>query len=295
MVNFNMNFYKYIVIIILLNTSLPIGLKALIVPQNAEMVSLSSSGIAGNINIGINPASIVNKDSFVSFSNNEWLGGLRGSKISYYHAKNKINHYFSFEFLGIDDIELRDEHPSDIPIGYVKSNWIAFDYAGNIPNKYNLDLGYKLKLNYSKLYTDRYYGYSIDFGLKKSINKFIDIGFVVKDFGIEYKSNQSNVIDYSAGFGFAYNYLLDKTFFKGFNIFIDGLSVADNEVIRLGMKINFPYVSLMAGTSYSEGYGDFSYGLSFKYEHFEFVIGNLNHENPILGSPVSLEFKYHIK
>ena len=289
-----MKIYRYIAAFILLNISFSIGLKALVVPQTATMISLSSAGIAGNIGIEINPAAIVGKDSFLSFSSNEWLGGLNGSKISYSLYKNKFNHYFSIEFLGIDDIELRDEQPSDIPLGYVESNWIAFDYAGNIPNNKNLDLGYKVKFNYSKLYTDRYYGYSFDFGLKKNINQYIDIGFVLKNIGIEYKSNQSIPIDYTAGFGFAYNYPLEKKYFKGINLFVDGLTYADVELIRMGIKINFPYVSLLAGTSYSDGYGDLAYGISFRYDNFELVIGNLNHENPILGSPVSLEFKYHL-
>ena len=123
---------KYIIILIGLNAAFPIGLKALIVPQTAEMISLSSSGIAGNVDIGINPASIVGDTSSISFSSNEWLGGLLGSKVSYTKSINNSYHYFSFEYLGIDDIELRDEQPSDLPLGYVKSNWIAFDYANNI-------------------------------------------------------------------------------------------------------------------------------------------------------------------
>ena len=118
---------KYIIILIVLNAVFPIGLKALIVPQTAEMISLSSSGIAGNVDIGVNPASIVQDTSSVSFSSNEWLGGLLGSKVSYTKSINNSYHYFSFEYLGIDDIELRDEQPSDLPDGYAKSKWIALD------------------------------------------------------------------------------------------------------------------------------------------------------------------------
>ena len=79
---------KYIIILIVLNAVFPIGLKALIVPQTAEMISLSSAGIAGNIDIGVNPASIVQDTSSISFSSNEWLGGLLGSKVSYTKSIN---------------------------------------------------------------------------------------------------------------------------------------------------------------------------------------------------------------
>ena len=77
-------------------------------------------------------------------------------------------------------------------------------------------------------------------------------------------------------------------------MFLDALTQENLEIVRVGMKINFPYVSLLLGTSYSDGYGDIAYGLSFEYNNFELAIGNLNHENPILGSPLSLQFKYHI-
>ena len=88
--------------------------------------------------------------------------------------------------------------------------------------------------------------------------------------------------------------IVEKNYFKGINVFLDGLVQNDLELIRIGMKINFPYVSLLLGTSYSDGYGDIAYGLSFAYNNFELAIGNLNHENPILGSPLSLQFKYYI-
>ena len=132
-----MKIVRYIIVLIALNAVFPIGLKALIVPQTAEMISLSSSGIAGNIDIGVNPASIVQDTSSISFSSNEWLGGLLGSKVSYTKSIKNSYHYFSFEYLGIDDIELRDEQPSDLPDGYVKSNWIALDYANILGTKHH--------------------------------------------------------------------------------------------------------------------------------------------------------------
>ena len=48
-----------------------------------------------------------------------------------------------------------DEIPSDIPQGTINVNWISLDYVGNINNPFNFDIGYKVKLNYSKLYLQR--------------------------------------------------------------------------------------------------------------------------------------------
>ena len=290
-----MVFIRYIVILFLMKPVFGIGLKALEVPQTGLLISLSGAGIGSGLAVELNPANIEHKQSCISFSNNKWLGDLSGSKISYLQSKNKFKHYFSFEFLSIDDIELRNDQPSDNPLGYVESNWVAFDYAGNIPNNLDIDLGYKIKLNYSKLYTSRYYGYSFDFGLKKNILNNLDLGFVIKNFGVEYNGSESENIQPTTGVGISYSLNLDKNYFKGFNFLFDVLDVDSQQILRIGAKINFPYVGIHIGSSFSENYRDIAYGLSFKYDNFELIIGNLNHENSILGSPVSLEFSYFLK
>ena len=47
----------------------------------------------------------------------------------------------------------------------------------------------------------------------------------------------------------------------------------------------------MLGASYSDGYRDFSYGMSFDYNNWSFVYGSLQHENDALGSPQSFEIR----
>ena len=50
--------YKIFFIIIFLNINWAIGLKALMIPQKANIIALSNTGIAGNIDPSINPASL---------------------------------------------------------------------------------------------------------------------------------------------------------------------------------------------------------------------------------------------
>ena len=81
-------------IILLFNLSLCIGLKALIIPQSASMLSTSGGGICYNQEL--NPALISVDNSYISLSENLWLGGVSGQKISYYFNNH---HYISFENL----------------------------------------------------------------------------------------------------------------------------------------------------------------------------------------------------
>ena len=62
-------------------------------------------------------------------------------------------------------------------------------------------------------------------------------------------------------------------------------------IFKLGMMTKFPYINFMLGSSYSDGYSDFSYGLSFEIKKWMIIFGNLNHENPALGTPQSIELR----
>ena len=177
--------FIYIIIIILMNMSFGIGLKALVIPNNATMISVSGTGVSDYIDININPASIHQLKPHSSFSNNQWFGDLSGSKISYLWIEKNTKNFVSFESLGLDDIELRNNVPSDEPIGLTEAQWMAIDFASSFPmNNFlsdsNFDLGYKIKFNYSKLHTERYYGYTFDIGgIKHSEN--INLGFSIKN------------------------------------------------------------------------------------------------------------------
>ena len=110
---------KLTIFILFLSLSFSIGLKALVIPQSASLLSTSGTGISNNYQV--NPALLLNEKNHVSFSKNIWLGDVSGQKICLI-SKNKT--YFSFETLSVSDIELRDEIANDTPYGlsgYVQS------------------------------------------------------------------------------------------------------------------------------------------------------------------------------
>ena len=270
-----MNFI-YTILIIFINLSYAIGLKALVIPNNAEIISVSGTGIAGNIDVEINPASIVNIKPYIGFSNNNWLGDLSGNRLTYYWEENSL---ISFESLGLDEIELRDEVPNDEPIGYTEVKWLAIDISQKLnidrwlKRSTGIDMGYKVKFNYSKVHTDRYYGYTLDFGLQKNINDKITIGAVIKNLGKEYDGSSYSTINPRIGIGTS----ISVPFFKmgwaekdndgnikkdqydsSILILADIIYEDERIIYKIASKTNFPYINLMFGTSYSEGYRDFA-------------------------------------
>ena len=71
-----------IILLLSINSIFAVGLKALIIPQSALTLASSSTGIADNINIDLNPATLNHIKPYLGFSKNNWFGGLNGQKIT---------------------------------------------------------------------------------------------------------------------------------------------------------------------------------------------------------------------
>ena len=286
---------RIIYIIYLVNFIWGIGLDALIIPQKANVIAMSGAGIASDLDIAINPSSKVRP--YLGFSNNNWLAGVSGQKSTWFFTGD-TNYFLSFESLGVNDIEYHSDNDSD-PEGYISANWYAVDFGNNFNiDKYfdnmNMQLGYNLKLNYSKLYVENSWGYTLDLGLNKEISDNFNIGFVIKNLGKQYYSSQENInINNYVGMGISHNLNIIKSdkFYFDLVYNVDIVNHSDNNILKLGAMTKFPYLNLMFGTSQSEGYNDFSYGLSFEVENWMLIFGTLNHDNPALGTPHCIELR----
>ena len=271
---------KVLFILLSFNLSLCIGLKALVIPQSASLLSTSGTGICYSYEV--NPALLFADNSSISLSKNSWLGGVSGQKISYIF--NKRN-YISFESLSINDIELRDEIATESPIGFFGAHW----YAAEINKSYdlgfnNLTFGYKIKFNYSKLFSESMHGYSIDLGLNQNLNQNLNIGILLKNIGREFASNlrvENNIL---FGVGIRYN-LPDLKLI----LLSDYLNYDENNFLKFSAITDLPYLNFIAGGTYSDNYKDLSFGVKLDYKKWELIFGNLNHNNAILGNPSSVE------
>jgi len=273
---------KLILLCFFLNFLYPIGLRALVIPQTASLLSQSGAGISNSFQV--NPALLLNANNGVSFSRNTWLGGITGQKMS---LLSKNNTYISFETLSVSDIELRDEIASDSPIGFFGAYWYALELNRAVSLDDNFSLGYKIKMNLSKLYTETMNGYTLDVGINKLINNNFSIGFLIKNLGKEYSDNlnASNTISYGLGI----NYNIDD--YK--IILISDLLNQNNEnLLKVALKTNLSLpINFVFGSTYSDNYKDFSMGVILNLKGWLLVYGNLNHNNPILGNPSSFEIK----
>ena len=262
-----------------------VGLKALVIPQNALTLSLSNTGVGDYLAAEINPASIYKIYQHLGFSKNNWYGELGGQKISSLFSDNK---YFSFESLSVDDIELRDEIASDSPLGFFGAYWYSVDYSQSfqIPSLNSFSVGYRLKFNLSKMYDSSMYGVTADLGLIKKVKDNLSLGLVIKNFGKEYKSNLNADTPLTIGLGVSYNVPVVRL-----NILSDIVYQDDIVLNKIALKTSFPYVNLIFGSTQGDDYSDFSMGLIIDIKKWSIIYGSLKHDNDLIGTPSSFELR----
>ena len=280
-------FNKLIILISCVNFIFGIGLKALVIPQNALSLASSSTGLANYSNIDLNPAAISNHEPYVSFSNNKWFADMSGQKISVVWNENNRS-YFSFESLNVTDIELRNEIASEEPVGFFGAYWYAFNYSKGLNFSYlkknNIKAGYSFTYSLSKLHTESMRGITFNFGLVKNISDNFSLGFVVNDIGKQQYNGLKENVDMEAGMGIAYN--LKKMPFK---VSSDIIYRNSDILSKLSLNTNFSYVNFICGFTKGESYNDYSFGLSMDFSDWSFVFGSLVHDNSSLGNPSSIE------
>ena len=274
---------KTLFILLSFNLSICIGLKALIIPQSASILSTSGTGISYSHEI--NPALLLESDSYLSLSKNSWLAGVSGQKISYIFDRRK---YISFENLSINDIELRDEIATEEPLGFFGADWYAVEINESFDLSFykNITFGYKVKLNYSKLYTESMHGYSIDIGFNNQINKNLNVGLLIKNIGREYSNNLRVDNDILLGLGMSYHMPDLKLI-----LLSDYLIYDENNLLKFSAITTLPYLNFIIGGTYSESYKDLSFGIKLDYKKWAFIFGNLNHNNQVLSNPSSVEIR----
>ena len=271
---------RYLLFIFInVNIFFPLGIKALAIPQSSDLLAKSGAGISNSIHI--NPALLMQQNAYVNFSKNEWFGGLEGQKISILLKNNTL---ISFETLTVEDIELRDEIANDTPIGFFGVYWYAWEVNRrlNIKNE-NFNIGYKVKLNFSKLYTETMHGYTIDIGFLKTMSDKLKLGFTVKNFGEESTGSLRAGTIPIFGLGSSYLTLNDKLLIISDIIYQD-----NNNLIKVAFETKLPYLNFILGSTVSDNYKDFSIGLKLDYQGWSFGYGNLSHDNPLLGNPTSI-------
>ena len=121
---------------------------------------------------------------------------------SFYYIDN--NYQFTYSSFKVDNIELRNDTPSDDPLDIIESNLLSFGISKsfNIFKDFNFGIG--ANFYYTQLFTDKFSTLTFDFGLQKPFSKNLQIGLLIKDIG-------TNSLDIPTNFGAGISYYIQNS------------------------------------------------------------------------------------
>jgi hypothetical protein len=266
-------------IIILSSLTWAIGLQGLTLPQSAQTLALSGSGIAGQINVEINPATILKmNDSNISFSSRTWFQDLRGSKfaLTFGETSKKV---WMIETMNDNNIELHDDLPSENSLGEFGVNWLSTSFTMGYQFA-EIDFGVTIRGNYSSLYTESMYGVSTDFGLATQLSEKLQFGAIIKNLGYEYSENLSENLPILVGIGISVEPLSNLKL-------LSDIEYSDTHelVARFGIVKDWDTFGISAGAMKSDEEYSASTGFSFKYRRWQLKYGVSMMQTESLGFP----------
>ena len=279
-----------IILNFLFSYSWAIGLQGLVIPQSGQILAMSGTGIAGDIDPALNPAMNVSSHPFMQFSLNRWLGDVSGSQ-TLFRWGNEIPKQVSIQSWSAKDLELWGDSPDDRPLGSFGVHWVASAFS--ISHHFNTPyrFGLRIQTNYSHLFTETLSGITLDVGTIMPLGPSLTLGAVIRNIGYEYTNNLRAELPMEGGIGGAV-----KLPFVKASMLTDLLYISDQgQEFRFGITTNWKWLNVIAGTSISENRNAKSLGFSFNYRRWKINYGIYFHENSaVLGTPKFLDVRRYL-
>ena len=243
------------------------GLQFLSIPSSANDLIIFRSAWR-------NPSflNISEKSPELSFAYGKWFGETENLSFEWQGKIRSHSTGIAMRYVGINDIELRDNRPSSDPLGYYGAYGVSSKLATSF-SRGNINYGFALQMISMQIYQDESSGFATDLGISWQVSEKINIASSIVNFGkmnsfrnerpvlptrfnniLTYKLNRADIfVSYES------NELIEKPIysigsaFKIDNIFFGATAIMndDSRMISSGIGINLG--------SYSFSYG-FQYG-----------------------------------
>ena len=286
---------NFILSILLISSNWAIGLQGLVIPQNGKILSTAGTGIAGDIDAALNPATNISSHSYMQYSHNTWLGDIKGGYTLFKWGKN-IPKQLSIQTWNAKDLELWEDSPDDSPMGTFGVHYVSAAYSMSHHFNTPYRFGFRLQTNYSHLFTESLSGITLDVGATVPLKSFLTFGAVVRNLGYENKNNLRAELPVESGIGVTIKLPIIKA-----SILTDLLYSSNGQEVRAGVSTNWKWININAGTSISKNKkkeiikNAKAMGFSLNYRRWKINYGIYFHENSaVLGIPQFLDVRRYM-
>ena len=275
---------KKILLILITSFNWAIGIQGLDLPNTAQTLALSNTGIASPLNSSISPSYNFN-ENVVSFSSNYWLEGVSGKTIL-----NRFgNHEISLNTFSANELDLWGETPDSQPLGQFGLQFYSLGYSYLFNQSSKQNLGFKVKSVYSKLYTEYIYGLLFDVGLKQNVNQYLDLGLSIKNIGYIESDLSSSDVPTEYGLGIAIHYNPLRVTLLSDYIYSD----IKKEIIKVGFITNFRVINIYGSFNKFVSNKYISTGFQMRYKNISCSYGILFQDIKALGIPQSFQISIY--
>jgi len=259
--------FKILISILFVSQGLSTGLQFLSIPASANDLIMFRSSWR-------NPSFLntLEKSPELSFAYGKWFGETENLSFEWQGKIRSQSTGISMRYVGINDIELRDNRPSSDPLGYYGAYGISTKVASSF-SRGNINYGFALQMISMQIYQDESSGFAADLGISWQVTEKINIASSIVNFGkmnsfrndkpvlptrftniFTYKLNSADIF-----VSYEINELIEKPIyslgsaFKVDNVFFGATATIndDSRMIASGIGVNLG--------SYSFSYG-FQYG-----------------------------------
>ena len=269
-----------LLLITLINFSYSLGTQFLSVPSSAIELAFGPSPLFGSLSIN-NPALLIapNKGASMNISYGTWFNNISNSSFSLASKLGRGNIGLNIRHMGISDLELRSNRPTDDPLATFSST--SFAVASSYSQSYgSLKVGATLQYLLIQLYTENVSGATFDVGITRSFGKNIDLGFSILNSGYINKTDSYNP-SLPLRFLSALSYKLPTSKWEHkISLSAEKSSFVDGSIIRVASETKFEKFDLRFGTQSSKevtvvsgGFGvrlgllNFHYGIQIGSQH----------------------------
>ena len=272
---------RYILyLFIIVNFGYSLGTQFLSVPSSAIELAFGPSPLFGSLTVN-NPALLRSPTQGVAMnvSYGSWLNNISNSSFSLSSKLGRGNIGFNMRHMGVSDLELRSNRPTDDPLATFSSS--SFAAATSYSQTYGaITVGATLRYILIQLYTENVSGMTFDGGITRAFGKNIDLGFSILNTGFINNTDSYNPT-LPLRFLSALSYQLPRSKW-GHKICLSAeqSSLVDGIIIRAASETKFEKFDLRFGTQTSKevtvvsgGFGiqlgllNFHYGIQIGSQH----------------------------
>ena len=268
-----------------------LGTNFLLFPENASAMALGRHPSIGGSE-SVNPALIEQRNNSPMFHINSgrWFGNINLAGLNYTQRTGNYNNRFFIRHADVDDLEFRDNSPSDNPIS--KFSAYAFQLGAGV-SRGNKVGNFGMMLSYLSLgiYDQKADGFSIDIGYSKLLRSGFGLGVSVLNLGYMskfYLDRPELPVMIIAGISKNVNlFRLKNNMYYTFEYSTKELPMK----FKLGADIQWGQLNFLAGYSITKFDTEFSFGGGFKYGRFR-VIYAARFGSQEIGDPKILSINY---